>query len=162
MKKSFSMLLIVCASSFAFAQKSPPATAEGTIGAVKVKVDYSAPSARGRKMVGGVDPYGKVWRTGANATTTIEFSGPVKIEGKDLAAGKYALFTIPGENEWVIIINSGIKFGAFDYTDKEDVLRVTVKPTKTTTFIETFNIKVEKDQVAMEWENWRVAFKVKG
>lgn len=141
---------------------SPPATAEGTIGGVKIKIDYSAPSARGRKMLGGTEPFGKVWRTGANETTSIEFSGPVKIEGKDVPKGKYGLYTIPGENEWTIIINKDIKWGAFDYSDKADVVRVSVKPTKTDSFVETFAISVDKDQITLQWENTKVSFKVKG
>lgn len=143
-------------------QPSPAASAEGTIGAVKVKIDYSQPSAKGRKIMGGLVPYGQVWRTGANATTSIEFSGPVKIEGKDVPKGKYGLYTIPGEAEWTIIINKDIKWGAFDYTDKSDVIRATVKPSKTDSFIETFVISVDKDQVTLKWENTQVSFKVKG
>jgi hypothetical protein len=139
---------------------SPPAVASGTIDGVNVTIDYSAPSAKGRKMLGGNEAYGKVWRTGANETTSIEFSGPVKIEGKDLPKGKYALFSIPGETEWTIIINKSIKWGAFDYKESEDVLRVKVKPTKTDKFVETFNIAVAKDQVVLKWENTQVAFKV--
>jgi hypothetical protein len=166
MKKTFSLILLAFAATMGVAQDqkmpSPPATAEGTIGNVKVKIDYHQPSARGRKMLGGINPYGEVWRTGANNTTSIEFSGPVKVEGKDLAAGKYALFTIPGENEWVIIFNKTIAWGPYSYKKEEDVLRVNVKPTKTASFVETFNIAVEKDQVVLKWENTQVAFKIKG
>jgi len=139
---------------------SPPSTAEGTMDGVKVKIEYHQPSARGRKIMGGLVPYGDVWRTGANETTSIEFTGPVKIEGKDVSKGKYALFTIPGENEWVIIINKTIKWGHYDYKEGEDLLRVKVKPTKTESFVETFNIGIEKDQVVMKWENTQVAFKI--
>jgi len=163
MKKSILTLIIAFVAAFTtMAQMaSPAATAEGTIDGVKIKIAYSQPSARGRKMIGGVDPYGKVWRTGANETTSIEFSAPVKIEGKSVAAGKYALFTIPGENEWVIIINTGYgKMGAYDYKESEDVIRATVKPTKTSAFVETFNIAVEKTQIVMKWENVQVAVKV--
>ncbi len=110
---------------------SPPAVAEGTLDGIHVKIDYSAPSAKGRKILGTMEPYGKVWRTGANETTTIEFSSAAKIEGKDIAKGKYALFSIPGETEWTIIINTGIHWGAFDYKESEDVWRVKVKPSKT-------------------------------
>ncbi|MBA4055977.1 MAG: hypothetical protein C0490_14780, partial [Marivirga sp.] len=118
---------------------------------------------RGRKIMGGLVPYGEVWRTGANAATTIEFDKPVKIEGKDLAAGKYSLFTIPGENEWTIIINKIAKqMGAYEYKKEDDVLRVTVKPTKTPAVVETFNISLGKDDVQMKWENTAVAFKIKG
>jgi len=139
---------------------SPPATAEGIIHGVKVKIEYHKPSARGRKMLGGHDPYDKVWRTGANETTSIEFSGPVKVEGKDVAKGKYALFTIPGENEWTIIINKTIKWGAFDYKESEDVARATVQATKPDSFVETFNIAIVKDQIVLKWENTQVAFKI--
>lgn len=168
MKRVTFLLSVIAAFviTTAFSQEkkmaSPPAKAEGTIGNVKVTIDYHQPSARGRKIMGGLVPYGEVWRTGANNTTSIEFSGPVKIEGKDLAAGKYALFTIPGENEWVIIINKSIDWGAYKYKQSDDVLRINVKPTKTASFVETFNISVGKDQVEMKWENTAVAFKVKG
>jgi hypothetical protein len=142
---------------------SPSATATGKIGAANVKIVYCQPSARGRKIMGELVPFGEVWRTGANAATTIEFDKPVKIEGKDLAAGKYALFTIPGEAEWTLIINKDTKqWGAFNYSDKDDVLRVTAKPSKTPALVETFNISVDKDQITLKWENTAVAFKVKG
>ena len=139
---------------------SPPAKAEGTIDGIKVTVDYSAPSAKGRKIMGELVPYGKVWRTGANATTAIEFSGDVKVEGKTLAKGKYGLYTIPGENEWTIIINKVATGSPYDYSDKEDVLRVNVKPGKSKSFVETFVVAVEKNNVVLSWENTSVSFKV--
>lgn len=139
---------------------SPPAKAEGTIDGIKVTVDYSAPSAKGRKIMGELVPYGKVWRTGANATTAIEFSGDVKVEGKALAKGKYGLYTIPGENEWTIIINKVATGSPYDYSDKQDALRVVVKPGKTKSFVETFNVAVEKNTVVLAWENTSVSFKV--
>jgi hypothetical protein len=139
---------------------SPPAKAEGTIDGVKVTVNYHQPSAKGRKVMGSLVPYGEVWRTGANETTSIEFSAPVKIEGKAVAAGKYGLYTIPGENEWVIILNRDIKWGAYDYKESADVLRVTVKPEKIASFVETMNISLGKDRVMLKWENTQVSFKV--
>lgn len=160
------MLALVTALSSSLAQEkpaSPQATATGKIGAANVKIVYCQPSARGRKIMGGLVPYGEVWRTGANEATTIEIDKPVKIEGKDLAAGKYSLFTIPGENEWTIIINKDAKqWGAYKYKQEDDVLRVTVKPTKAAAPVETFNIAVGKDDVQLKWENTAVAFKVKG
>jgi hypothetical protein len=142
---------------------SPKAEASGTIGATKVKVSYCQPSARGRKIMGGLVPYGEVWRTGANEATIVEFDKAVKIEGKDLAAGKYALFTVPGENEWTIIFNKDTKqWGAYKYKQDDDVLRVAVKPAKTANFVETFNIAVIKDQLELKWENTSVPVKVKG
>ena len=163
---TFLMLALVTALSSSFAQEkpaSPQATATGKIGAANVKIVYCQPSARGRKIMGGLVPYGEVWRTGANEATTIEIDKPVKIEGKDLAAGKYSLFSIPGENEWTIIINKDSKqWGAYKYKQEDDVLRVTVKPTKAAAPVETFNIAVGKDDVQLKWENTAVAFKVKG
>jgi hypothetical protein len=169
--KQYSFMLLMVAVLFsvtAFAQEdkskrpSPPKVAEGTINGTKIKIDYSAPSAKGRKMLGDKEPFGEVWRTGANEATTIEFDKAVKIEGKDLAAGKYELFTIPGATEWVIIFQKyGKQWGAYKYKKENDVLRVTVKPSKTDAFVETFNITVGNDDVELKWENTLVAFKVK-
>jgi len=160
---TFLMLALVTTFSSLLAQRpSPEATATGTIGAAKVKIVYSQPSARGRKIMGDLVPFGKVWRTGANDVTAIEFDKPVKIEGKDLAAGKYSLFSIPGENEWVIIINKDYKSSYDEYKQSNDVLRVTAKSTKSKDFVETFTISVGKDEIQLKWENTVVAFKVKG
>lgn len=137
-----------------------PGKAEGKIDGISVVVDYHQPSARGRKIMGGLVPYGEVWRTGANETTSIELGADAKIEGKPIAKGKYALFTIPGENEWTIIINKSIKWGSASYDEKDDVLRVKVKPGKTDGFVETFNIAVTGNKVAMKWENTQVAFTI--
>lgn len=142
---------------------SPPAVAEGTVDGAKIKIDYSAPSAKGRKMLGGIEKFGEVWRTGANEATVFEVDKNVKIEGKDLAAGKYELFTIPGEKEWVIIFQKYSKqWGTYGYKESNDVLRVTVKPGKSDAFVETFNISLDKGNVVLKWENTAVAFAVKG
>jgi hypothetical protein len=165
-RTSVFLLLLFAIVSVSVAQDkpaSPKAEATGTIGKTKVTIVYSQPSARGRQIMGGLVPYGEVWRTGANEATTIEFDKPVKVEGKDLPAGKYALFTIPGEKEWTIIFNKDHKqWGHYNYKQSDDVLRVSVKPTKTDGFVETFNINVGKNEVVMKWENTAAAFKVKG
>lgn len=144
---------------------SPQETVKGKIDGANIEIVYCRPSARGRKMIGGVEPLGKVWRTGANANTTIQFDKAVTIEGKELAAGKYALFTIPNENEWVIIFNKKTdQWGAYDYEKNkdQDALQVTVKAGKTKEFVETFTISIDKNEVKLDWENTTVAFKVKG
>lgn len=142
---------------------SPKDTVSSVINGVKTEIVYCRPSARGRKMVGGKDPYGQVWRTGANEATTISFNKNVLIEGKPLPAGKYSLFTIPNENEWVIIFNKvADQWGHYDYKQSEDALRVTVKSQKAKNFVETFTITPEKDKVSLTWENFYVAFNVKG
>jgi hypothetical protein len=156
------LLVFVFATSFAQDKKmpSPPAKVETTIDGVKVTINYHQPSAKGRKIMGELVPYGEVWRTGANNTTSIEFSENVKLEGQALPKGKYGLYTIPGENEWTIIINKTIDWGAYKYKKEDDVLRVNVKSGKTASFIETFTISVEKDKVVLRWENTEAAFKI--
>lgn len=140
---------------------SPKETVDGSIDGTKVSIVYCRPSARGRKMLGEKEPYGQVWRTGANEATTIEFDKPVTIEGKALPAGKYSLFSIPGEAEWTIIFNKDPKqWGAYKYKESDDALRVTVKPSKAD-FTETFTIALEKNGVNLKWENTSVSFKVK-
>ncbi len=169
MMRKFNLLLMFCCLSLLAIEtkaqeppKSPKETVKGKVSGVDTEIVYCRPSARGRKMIGGQDPYGKVWRTGANAATTIEFDAPVKIEGKDLPAGKYALFTIPNENEWTIIINKNYnQQGAYNYDEKDDVLRVNVKPKKLKEFVETFTITPEKNRITLRWENIEVAFNVK-
>lgn len=165
-KLLFPAAILLLVTEFSIAQDkalSPKETVDATVSGVKTKIVYCRPSARGRKMIGGKEPFGQVWRTGANAATTIEFDKPVKVEGKDLAAGKYSLFTIPGENEWTIIFNKTVEqWGAYDYKESDDVLRVKVKPSKTDQFVETFTISTGNDQINLDWENTHVAFKVKG
>ncbi|MTI40768.1 DUF2911 domain-containing protein [Fulvivirga lutimaris] len=164
LKLTFLSILLVCfALTTAISQDkkkpSPPDTAEGKVAGVDVKIDYHQPSAKGRKIMGDLVPYAKVWRTGANDATTIEISEDVKVEGKTLAQGKYSLFTIPGEKEWVIIFNKTAKqWGAYDYDEAQDALRVKVKSAKTKDFVETFNIAVVDNGVEMKWENTKVKF----
>ena len=140
---------------------SPKETVKAKAGSANVEIVYCRPSSRGRTMIGGNEPFGKIWRTGANEATTIEFDKPVKIEGKDLPAGKYALFTIPNEKEWTIIFNKDVKqWGAFNYKESSDALRVNVPVKKPKSFVETFTISAEGNNITLAWENSEVAFKV--
>ena len=141
--------------------QSPKAEASGNIDGVDVKVVYHSPSAKGRAVMGSLVPYGKVWRTGANNATTIEFSQDVKVEGSELKAGRYGLFTIPGEDKWTIIFNSKAdQWGAFNYSADQDVLRVEVSPSDAGGMEESFKIEVTDGGVTMKWENTAVAFSV--
>ena len=112
---------------------SPNATVSQTIGVTKVEVVYSRPHVKGptrkeeRVIWGGLVPYDKVWRTGANAVTKITFDGDVMVEGQKLAAGSYGLYTIPGKTEWTVIFNN-VSTGNPDYVVEKDALRVKVKP----------------------------------
>lgn len=113
-------------------------------------------------MLGGIEPYGKVWRTGANEATTVEVDKAFQVEGKALPAGKYELFSIPGESEWTIIFQKHKgQWGAYSYNEADDVLRVKVPAAKAPAFVETFTINVDKNQVSLSWENTMVSFTIK-
>jgi hypothetical protein len=108
---------------------SPNALVGQTIGATDVTITYGRPSVRDRVIYGDLVPYGEVWRTGANEATTITVEDDVMVEGESLAAGTYALFTIPGEDMWTVIFNSEAEqWGAYNRDESQDVLRVTVTP----------------------------------
>jgi len=146
---------------------SPPATATGTVNGATLTINYSSPAVKGRKIWGGLVPYDKVWRAGANEATIFETSKNITVEGKALPAGKYSLYAIPGQKEWVIIFNSktgqwGInEDGSTTEVPANDVLRVTVKPQKSAAFNERMKFVVDKNGFALEWENLRVPVSVK-
>ena len=150
-----------------FPQASPTATLKQHIGLTDIEITYSRPSVKGRVVFGNLVPYGEVWRTGANASTKISFSTPVKLNGHEIPAGKYALFTIPGEDEWTIIISKDTNsFGAFGYKPENDLVRFKVKPvTLADTSIETFAIEFNhiRDETALlelVWEKTVVPIKL--
>src|SRR5262245_32131965 len=109
-----------------FPAASPSASFTESIGLTGVTVEYARPGIKGRKIFGGLVPYGEVWRTGANSTTKISFTTDVNFGGTAVAPGSYGLFTIPGEKEWTVILNSGLAWGAYSYDPKSDVARVKV------------------------------------
>ncbi len=142
---------------------SPKKEMKGTIGATKVSVVYGSPSVKGREVWGGLVPFGKVWRTGANDATSIEFSGDVEIEGKKLAAGKYGLFTIPGEKEWTIIFNkTAEQWGAYNYDASKDVLRVTVPSKVVSNASETMEFMLDGSALVLHWDRLAVPVRIKG
>jgi Protein of unknown function (DUF2911) len=143
---------------------SPPALVTQEIGSgAVISIDYSQPSVKGRTIGKDLEPKdGEVWRTGANEATIFETSKAVKVEGKDLPAGKYALFTISGNESWTIIFNKTFKqWGAYDYKQAEDALRVTVKPAKAAAFAEKLNFSIDKSGVVtLLWGDHKVSFTV--
>ena len=148
-------------------QPSPSATVSQGVGLGKVTIDYSRPALKGRKMFGDQVPYGKVWRTGANTATKLTLDADMTINGKVVPAGSYALLTIPGENEWTIIINKTAQsFGAFAYKESEDFMRFTTKVEKLATPAEFFTIEFTDftstaTNIAIRWENAQVKFSIK-
>ena len=110
-----------------------------------VRVTYSRPAKKDRKIFGKLIPYNEVWRTGANEATEIKFYMDVMIQGKNVKAGTYSLFTIPTEIEWTIILNSDLDFwGAYSYNQANDILRVNVPVKKSEKVIESFSIQLTK------------------
>lgn len=142
---------------------SPPAkTTVTTAKGVTISIDYSQPSIKGRTIGTDIAPYGKVWRTGANEATVFEVNKDVMIGGKSLKAGKYGLYTIPGANEWTIILNKkSTLWGADGYSDAEDAVRVVTQPSKAPSFTEKMTFGVEPSgTVSLMWGDTKVDFQV--
>ena len=166
MKKSILLLMITgLFSAFtACAQRpSPPAkVSETTSAGVKITIDYSQPAVKGRTIGKDIAPFGQVWRTGANEATWMEVSKDVKVEGKALKGGRYGIWTIPGEKEWTIIINSKSNISGTAYNQADDVMRVVVKPGKSASFSERMTFKIAKTGVvSLIWGDHQVNFNVK-
>jgi hypothetical protein len=146
---------------------SPPATATGKIGDAAITIDYSSPSVKGRKIFGGLLPYDKVWRAGANEATIFQTDKDITVEGKKLPAGKYSFFATPGENEWTIFFNSETgqwgdkKDGTTNMDPAKTVLSVTVKPKKTKELNEKLQYAVMSNGFGFRWEYTDVFVSVK-
>ena len=136
---------------------SPPVELKDTLQDASVSIKYSAPSVKGRAIWGDLVPYGKVWRTGANEATTFETDKDLMLQGQKLPAGKYALFTIPGKEEWTWIFNTvWDQWGAFKYDAAKDVLRITSVPQASPVFHEQLRFEIEGDHVNLYWDNLSV------
>lgn len=160
--KSFLLLLFVAFSANAQIETpaaSPAASLEQTVGLTQVSVDYSRPNMRGRKIFGGILPYGQIWRTGANATTKITFDKPVKIKGQELAAGTYSMYSIPQEEVWEIVFYTDHSNPLLNKFDEDKVaLRMNAESMKLPYNFETFTILIEDvtsegATLGMLWEN---------
>ena len=173
MKTLVASLAVVIAGATAHAQQldlprpSPSAKVQQTAGLTEITVDYSSPGVKGRKVWGGVVPYGEVWRAGANAATKLTFSKDVTVGGSAVPAGSYAFFVIPNQNgAWTLILSKDVnQFGAFSYKKEADVVRVEAKPTpipmreRLVYLIEDFNN--DAANVDLEWEKVRVRLPIK-
>ena len=165
MKKLLSILAVISCLTItnAGAQiKLPAASTTQTIkqefGMGSIEITYSRPGAKGRNVFGDLVPYGKLWRTGANAATSLRFTSPVEIGGKKLDSGTYILYTIPYEDNWEVILNKGLKnWGVDGYKETEDVVRFKVPAIKIKTKIETLtmqiaNVKADTCHLEIMWE----------
>jgi hypothetical protein len=174
MKSKIFLALLMCVCGLALFAQTPPVdfpapspacTLKQRVGVTDIEVVYSRPGVKDRVIFGGMVPYGEVWRTGANNATKITFSTAVKLNGTEIPAGTYALFTIPGEKEWTIILNKGAaQWGAFQYDEKLDVARFKATPVSLTTPMETFvieftDIRDESAKLNLAWDKTLVPIK---
>jgi hypothetical protein len=172
---AFAVLAWSLTASFVAAQQPPPmrlpqisqgASVKQTIGLNDVTITYSRPGVKGRKIWGGLVPYESVWRTGANAATTIQFTEDVLVEGQPLPAGTYSLHTIPGEKDWTLIFNKEAnQWGSYSYDPAKDAVRVKVTPISGTPQewmqFRFEDLTINSARVVLAWENLQVPFMVK-
>jgi len=171
MKKVISLFAIAAISLASFnacsqdksKRPSPPdkVTATNAKGAT-ISIDYSQPSVKGRTIGKEIAPFGEVWRTGANESTKFEIDKEVTIGGKKLPAGKYGLYTIPGEKEWTIIFNKKADlWGSGGYSDADDALRTVVAAKKAPAFAEKMTFKLNNAGIiSLMWGDVLVNFTV--
>ncbi|MCM2313655.1 MAG: DUF2911 domain-containing protein [Thermoanaerobaculia bacterium] len=161
----FVLLTLPLAAQIETPQVSQSASVTQTIGTSKITIDYHRPGVKGRQIWGGLVPYDSPWRMGANEATTLTVSDAVKIEGKELPAGKYSFFAIPGKEKWTLIINKDPEqWGAYGYDQAKDALRVEVKPAEAP-HTEWMRFTIDPTSptaanVTMNWEKVAVSMKV--
>jgi hypothetical protein len=146
--------------------KSPKTSAMAVIDGNHIHIDYSSPSVRGRQIFGGLVAFGEVWSAGAHKATSIQFDKAVRIGGKEISAGKYGFFAIPGENEWTLILNEVWDMHlADDYDPTKDVIRLQVEPKKLADSVESLTYRVEQIStgiaaISLAWASTQVSFEV--
>jgi hypothetical protein len=146
---------------------SPLQTLKQNFALSEIGIEYSRPSAKGRIVFGDVVPFGKIWRTGANSSTKITFAEDVKVEGQNVLAGTYALYTIPNKDNWELMFYKDLSLGGNtgEYKKENELIRFTVKPSVITEKVETFEINVSNissntANIELRWENTRISFSV--
>jgi tetratricopeptide (TPR) repeat protein len=168
LNKLLAITLICCTALVADAQTiktpapSPTQSVKQDFGISTIELNYSRPGMKGRKIFGDLVPYGKVWRTGANSATRLKFSDDVSIGGQVLKAGEYALYTVPNEKEWEIIINKGSANWGTDYKQEDDIFRVKATSVKLDQPVETFtmqfaNVKSGSADLQIMWDKTLVS-----
>jgi hypothetical protein len=175
MKKCFALvaLSLLTFTLFAAAQQdkskrpSPPATASCKFADGKtIQTNYSSPRAKGRKIFGGVVPYGEVWRTGANESTTFVTTANLSVGGQDVPAGSYTIFTVPGTDKWTLVISKKTGEWGTDYPGaSNDLARVDMNVSKTPSPVENFTIaydqKADSSVLRISWENTQASIEIK-
>ncbi len=163
--KKLLLLLAVFATVNSYAQPGQRKSPHDTVSATNVSVTYGRPSKNGREIFGTLEKYDKVWRVGADEATTITFAKDVKFDGYDVKAGTYAMFAIPDEEKWTIILNGVAKqWGAFSYEKNKDkdVAKIKVPVNKLDAVVEQLTIRFNKDNaMVIEWDKTQVVVPLK-
>ena len=147
-------------------RKSIPSETTASIGDTEIKINYHAPAVRGRTIWGGLVPYNDVWVTGAHKATSLTVAKDFRVGDQSIPAGKYAIFTIPGEQEWTVIINKNWdQHLADDYSQAEDVVRLKVRPEVTDSVTERLKYEIsatgaQTGNIQMSWEKIRIRFPI--
>lgn len=164
---AFSAITLTSQAQLKTPAPSPLQTIKQSFALSEIGIEYCRPSVKGRVIYGDVVPFGKIWRTGANGATKITFGEDVKVEGQNVAAGTYALYSIPNKDSWELMLYKDLTLGGNtgDYKKENELIRFTVKPTALTEKVETFevnvaNITANSANIELNWENTRVAFSV--
>jgi len=154
---SAAMLAVFATSSLAQSKPSPPAETQVTIDGKSISIKYSAPSVRGRKIFGGLVPYGKVWRAGANEATALHTDADLDIGGLKVPKGNYTLYVLPEESQWKLIINKQTGQWGTEYDQAQDLGRVSLNLSKPAAPIETYKITLasqggKKGSLTLAWD----------
>lgn len=135
---------------------------EGTLHGVAVTIEYGRPKAKGREIWGALVPYGKVWRTGADEATTITFDKSVSVAGAPVDAGTYALFTIPGEATWTVVLNKvAEQWGSYNHDPEQDVAQGEVRPRASEEHVEELTFTLEDGAVVLHWAKLQVPIEIR-
>ena len=140
---------------------SPHETVTGIVDGAKVSIIYGRPYIRGRKIIGGLVPYGRVWRTGADESTTLTTDAPLVIGGAAVPAGKVSLYTLPSPSGWKLIINKQTGQWGTEYNEAQDLARVDMISKALTAPVDQFTIKIEGGQIKLAWELTELSVAVK-
>ncbi|MEM8521289.1 DUF2911 domain-containing protein [Flavobacterium sp. PL12] len=163
-KLHFSLIALLIVN-FMNAQAKPASSKEvatGKINGADITINFSSPSVKAREIWGGLVPFNEVWRAGANEATTFETTKDIMVEGSKLPAGKYSFFVIPSAKECIIIFNKEAKqWGSGKYNEKEDQLRVKVKPQVAKSSTEKLVYTIAKNKMTLSWEKWNIPVMIK-
>lgn len=164
---AFTSPLIIQAQQLKTPAPSPAQTIKQAVGLSDITIEYSRPSMKGRVIYGDLVPFGKIWRTGANNSTKITFGEDAKVEGKDIKAGTYAIYTIPNKDAWDILFYKDLTLGGdvAEYKAENEVFRIKAAPVLTSNKVETFTIGFadvtgKSTKIELVWEQTRVAFTI--